>query len=260
MAEQNNRVALITGGSRGIGFGIAQALANEGWNLAINGMRAEPEVQDALSKLRQGGTEAIYCQGDVGLPKDRQTMIDQIQEHFQQLHLLVNNAGITSPGRRDILEATEEAFDRVMAVNLKGAFFLTQLAAQWMIREHNQNPQFTGMVVNISSVSADFASINRGDYCMSWAALGMATKLWAVRLAKHRIGVYEIRPGIIRTDMTAGVTEKYDRLIADGLTVESRWGTPEDVGQTVATLARGDLPYATGNVIMVDGGLSLSRL
>ncbi len=260
MVEKTNRVALVTGGSRGIGFGIAQALASEGWNLAINGMRAESEVQDPLSALRKVGADVIYCRGDVGLPEDRHAIIDLVRKHFGQLHLLVNNAGITSPGRPDILEATEEAFDRVMAVNLKGAFFLTQLAAQVMIEQKKKNPQFTGTVVNISSVSAEFASTNRGDYCISWAAVGMATKLWAARLAEHGIGVYEIRPGIIRTDMTAGVTEKYDELIAEGLTVEPRWGTPEDIGRAVAMLARGDLAYGTGNVIKIDGGLSLPRL
>jgi 3-oxoacyl-[acyl-carrier protein] reductase len=253
-------VALITGGSRGIGLGIAQALAAEGWSLALNGMRPESDIQEVLTALRSGGAEVIYCQGDVGLSADRQSMIDRCWDQFGRLHLLVNNAGITSPGRLDLLEATEEAFDRVLAVNLKGAYFLTQLAARRMISHQEQNPDSTGTIVNISSISAEYASSNRGDYCISWAGIGMATKLWAVRLAPHGIGVYEIRPGVIRTDMTEGVTDKYDQLIADGLTVEPRWGTPTDVGRAVAMLARGELTYATGNVLMIDGGLTIPRL
>ena len=254
------RVALVTGGSRGIGLGIAEALAREGWNLAINGMRAESEVSDVLATLRAAGAEVLYCRGDVGREGDRQALVGQACGHFGPLHLLVNNAGIASPGRRDILEATEEAFDRVLAVNLKGPYFLTQLVARRMIDQRRQSDEFSGTIVNISSISAEYASINRGDYCISRAGVGMATRLWATRLAEYGIGVYEVRPGVIRTDMTAGMTEKYDQLIADGLTVELRWGLPEDVGRTVAMLARGEITYATGNVIMVDGGLSIPRL
>jgi NAD(P)-dependent dehydrogenase (short-subunit alcohol dehydrogenase family) len=260
MTEQVKPVALVTGGSRGIGLGIAQALAGEGWDLAINGMRSESEILEVLTALRAGGSEVIYCQGDVGLSPDRQAMIDRCWEHFGRLHLLVNNAGITSPGRLDILDATEEAFDRVLAVNLKGAYFLTQLAARRMISQREQDADFAGTIINISSISAQYASLNRGDYCISWAGIGMATKLWAARLAEYGICVYEVRPGVIRTDMTAGVTEKYDKLIAEGLTVEPRWGTPEDVGRMVAMLAWGDLTYATGNVLMVDGGMTIPRL
>ncbi|MCA9231198.1 MAG: 3-ketoacyl-ACP reductase [Planctomycetales bacterium] len=260
MSAPTKRVALITGGSRGIGLGIAKALAAEGWSLAINGMREQSQVEQVLAELQAIGAETIYCRGDVGQSADRQAMVDKVQSHFAALHLLVNNAGITSPGRQDILDATEESYDRVMAVNLKGAFFLTQLVARRMAAQHQQNDNFAGTIVNISSISSEIASIDRGDYCISWAGLGMATKLWAARLAEFGVAVYEIRPGITRTDMTAGVTEKYDRLIAEGLTVEPRWGTPEDIGRTVAVLARGEITYATGNVIYVDGGLSLRRL
>jgi len=260
MPTHTSRVALITGGSRGIGLGIAQQLAAEGWNLAINGMREQSQVEDVLASLRQTGAETIYCRGDVGQAADRQSIVDKIRDHFSALHLLVNNAGITSPGRQDILDATEESYDRVMAVNLKGAFFLTQLVARAMVQQHKENSDFSGSIINISSVSGEIASVNRGDYCISWAGLGMATKLWAARLAEFGVSVYEVRPGIIRTDMTAGVTEKYDKLLADGLAIESRWGTPADVGRAVATLARGELTYTTGNVIYVDGGLSLRRL
>jgi len=254
------RVALITGGSRGIGLGIAMSLAQEGWDLAINGMRDSSQVDPGLDPLRALGRDVCYCRGDVGQTDDRANMVQQVREHFGQLNLLVNNAGITSPGRKDILDATEDTYDRVMAVNLKGAYFLTQLAARWMIEQHQSSDSFRGYVINIGSVSGELVSLNRGDYCMSWAGLSMSTKLWAARLAEHHISVYEIRPGIIRTDMTSGVTEKYDRLIADGLTLQRRWGTPEDVGRVATMMARGDLPYSTGNVVTVDGGLTVERL
>ena len=260
MADESKRVAIVTGGSRGIGLGIAKELATAGWNLAINGMREQSQVEEPLNELRALGAEVLYCQGDIGKAADRQAMVDAVVGYFHRVDLLVNNAGITSPGRKDILEATEDAFDRVIEVNLKGAFFLTQLVAQQMVKQFEQDASSTGAIVNISSISGEIASINRGDYCISWAGMSMSTKLWAARMAEFGVAVYEVRPGIIRTDMTSGVTEKYDKLIADGLTVEPRWGTPEDVGRTVATLASGDLSYATGNVITVDGGLTLRRL
>ncbi len=184
-------------------------------------------------------------------------MLNRIREHFGRLHLLVNNAGITSPGRADILDATEEAFDRVMDVNLKGALFLTQSAARWMIDQRSEDPSFSGYIINISSISGQTSSLNRGDYCISWACLSQVTKVLAARLTQYGIHVYEIRPGIIRTDMTKGVSEKYDRLIANGLTIEPRWGTPDDVGRAVAILTRGELTYAPGAVLTVDGGLTL---
>jgi len=186
--------------------------------------------------------------------------VTEVRERFGALHLLVNNAGITSPGRRDILEADEESFDHVLGVNLKGPFFLTRDCAGWMIDQHNADPEFRGCIVNISSISGDVVSIHRGDYCLSKSATRMATQLWAVRMAPHGVAVYEVQPGIIKSDMTAGVTEKYDRLIAEGLTVEPRWGEPEDVGRAVAMLARGDLTYATGQVLTIDGGLLIRRL
>ena len=187
-------------------------------------------------------------------------MLAQTRNHFGRLDLLVKNAGITSPGRRDILDATEEAFDRVMDVNLKGAFFLTQMAARWMIEQRQTDPASTGCVINISAISSQIVSVNRGDYCISWSGMEMMTKLWAARLGEFGIPVYEFRPGIISTDMTAGVTEKYDKLIAAGLTIEPRWGTPEDVSRTVSVLARGEITYATGNHFYVDGGLMVRRL
>jgi 3-oxoacyl-[acyl-carrier protein] reductase len=253
------RTALITGGSRGIGLGIARALAADGWQLAINGMRAEADVRDVLHSLRQT-TQVIYCQGDISQTADRAACLDRVVGEFGAIHLLVNNAGIAPPRRDDILEATEESFDKVFDVNLKGPYFLTQAVARHMIGRRQDDPSFDGCIINISSVSADVASVNRGDYCMARAGTSMATKLWAVRLAEFGIRVYEIRPGIVATDMTAGVKEKYDKLIAGGLTLEPRWGHPEDIGRAAAALARGDFPYATGQVVTLAGGMTIGRL
>jgi 3-oxoacyl-[acyl-carrier protein] reductase len=253
-------VALITGGARGIGLGIARALAADGCRLALNGVRGEADVADVLESLRsEHGVEVLYCQGDVSSAADRERMIDEIRDRYGRLDVLVNNAGITSPGRKDILEADEESFDRVVGVNLKGPFFLTQLAANWMI-EQREGSRLRRTIVNISSVSAEIVSINRGDYCLTKTATRMATHLWAVRLAEFDIDVYEVQPGIIRSDMTAGVTEKYDRLIAEGLTHQRRWGEPADVGRAVAALVRGDIPYATGQVLKIDGGMTIRAM
>jgi NAD(P)-dependent dehydrogenase (short-subunit alcohol dehydrogenase family) len=259
MTSSANKTAFVTGSSRGIGLGIARALAAEGWQLAINGLRPESQVSDAMDGLRQA-SRAIYCQGDVSQAADRAACLERIGREFGALNLLVNNAGIAPPRRDDILDATEESFDRVFDVNLKGPYFLTQAVARQMIEARRADASFDGCIINISSVSAEVASVNRGDYCMARAGTSMATKLWAVRLAEFGIRVYEIRPGVIATDMTAGVKEKYDRLIADGLTLERRWGQPEDVGRAVAALARGDFPYATGQVVNIDGGMMIGRL
>lgn len=260
MHNSLKRVALVTGGSRGIGLGIGVALADSGFDLAINGVRDESQVSDALAKLREHGAVAHYIQGDVASPADRQTLIDGVREHFGRLDVLVNNAGVAPNVRADILDATEQSFDRVLGINLKGPYFLTQLAARWMIEQRSADASYRGVIVNISSVSATEASINRGDYCISKAGIAMATQLWAYRLAEFGVAVYEIRPGIIHSDMSAAVAEKYDRLIANGLTVENRWGEPKDVGRAVALLAHGELTYATGNVLNIDGGLTLRRL
>jgi 3-oxoacyl-[acyl-carrier protein] reductase len=254
------KVALVTGGSRGIGLGIARHLAADGHSLVINGVREEDAVQAALAELRGYGVEAVYSRGDVGVTADRARLIQETLEAFGRLDVLVNNAGMTSPGRLDILDATEDNFDRVMAVNAKGPFFLCQAAAHVMIRQREADPAFRGCLINITSMSATVVSTNRGDYCISKAALAMGTLLWAARLGEYGIDCYEIRPGIIATDMTAAVTDKYTRLIAGGLTVERRWGTPDDVGRAVAALTRGDLPYATGQVLNIDGGLTMARL
>lgn len=254
------RIAAVTGGGRGIGLGIAHRLAREGYDLAICGLRKESDLQATLEDIRRMGVKIIYVRADMGEAIDREAFLSAARAHFGGLHVLVNNAGIAPRVRADILEAGEESFDEILRINLRGPYFLTQGAARWMIEQAKIDPQYSGCIINITSISATVASTNRGDYCMAKAALGMATQLWAVRLAEFGIPVYEVRPGIIKTDMTAAVTEKYDTLIAKGLLPQARWGLPEDVGKAVAMLARGDLSYSTGQVLMVDGGLTLQRL
>ena len=260
MAITTRKVALVTGGSRGIGLGVARQLAASGFDVAINGRRPDAEVEPVLGELRAAGIDALYCRGDVADLSDHGTMLGQVRERFGRLDVLVNNAGVAPSVRADVLEAKPDSFDRLISINLRGPYFLTQAAAKWMVEQRQGDPAFRGCVVNVSSVSATVVSTNRGDYCISKAGVAMATQLWAARLAEFGIDVYEVRPGVIATDMTAGVTEKYDKLIAGGLTVEKRWGKPQDVGRAVAALARGEIPYATGQVLNVDGGLTLQRL
>jgi NAD(P)-dependent dehydrogenase (short-subunit alcohol dehydrogenase family) len=255
-----HKTALITGGTRGIGFGIAKILAGEGYNLALNGRRDEEQVKSVLDVLRSGGTEVIYIMGDIGSKKDRGEILETIRKKFGSINLVVNNAGMAPRERKDILEAGEESYDEVMQVNLKGPYFLTQAAANMMIASKKINAGFSACIITISSVSATLASVNRGDYCLSKAGLAMMTRLFAARLGEYNIPVYEIRPGIVTTDMTKGVRDKYDKMIEEGLLVQKRWGTPEDIGKIVAMLARGDLTYSTGQVIMADGGMTVGRL
>ncbi|MEM7368320.1 MAG: 3-ketoacyl-ACP reductase [Bacteroidota bacterium] len=253
-------VALITGGSRGIGLGIAYALAEQGFDLAINGVRPASSVQEVVADLSQTGRKVLYCQGDIGQTADRQHILHQVKETFGQLNVLVNNAGVAPRERKDLLEASEESFDWVMGINLKGPYFLTQAAANWMVERKTADPNFSASIINISSISATMVSVNRGEYCISKAAMSMMTQLYASRLGEIGIPVYEVRPGIIATDMTSGVKEKYDKLIGEGLTVQPRWGYPEDVGKAVAALATGQFPYSTGQVLMVDGAITMQRL
>jgi NAD(P)-dependent dehydrogenase (short-subunit alcohol dehydrogenase family) len=255
-----NKVALVTGGARGIGFGIALRLAQDGFDLAISGRRTAEEVQPAVDRIRECGTGALYVQADVADGCARARLLLAIEERFGRLDVLVNNAGIAPRVRADILEAREEHFDEVMAINLKGPYFLTQAAAAWMIRQRESASAAHRAIVNIGSVSATVASVNRGEYCLSKAGVAMATRLWAARLAEFGIGVYEVRPGIIESEMTESVRGKYDALIESGLTIEKRWGTAADVASAVSVLARGELPYATGATIVVDGGLTQQRL
>ena len=256
----SRRLALITGGARGIGFGIAQALAREGFDLALCGRRELPAEDENFAELRSHGGAVLYIPADVSDAADRRRLVEETRRQFGRLDVLVNNAGVAPQERKHILEATEESFERVVRINLQGPYFLTQLAANWMIEQGPSEDAFRRCIVNITSVSATVASPNRGEYCISKAGVSMATKLWAVGLAEHGIPVYEVRPGIISTDMTSGVEEKYDRLIEEGLLLQPRWGKPEDVGRAVASLVRGDFAYSTGSVLMVDGGLTVDRL
>ena len=261
--------ALITGASRGIGRGIAIELARSGFDLVIN-YRADRGAADeavALAGAATGrkGPRIVAFQADISDAGDRDALVSFAKRQFGRLDLLVNNAGIGPQVRRDLLEASEESFDQLIRVNLKGPYFLTQAIARWMV-ERTRGEDATDvsppgpMIVNIGSISAYAASPDRGDYCVSKAGVSMMTALFAARLAEHGINVYEVRPGITRTDLTAPVTEKYDRLIAEGVTPIRRWGTPEDVGRAVAAIASGALPFSTGEVINVDGGFHLRRL
>lgn len=255
-----NKIAFITGGTRGIGFGIAMALGKAGFDLALNGMRNEGEVADALEEVRKLGVNVAYFQGNIAVREDRQAMFDKILSHFGAVNVLVNNAGIAPRERADILHAKEEIWDEVMDINLKGPYFLTQLFASYFVEMKLKNPLFDATIINVSSISAFVASVNRGEYCISKAGIAMATKLWATRLGEYDVPVFEIQPGIIKTDMTAGVVEKYDKLFQEGISLQRRWGLPDDVGKVAAMLAQGNLPYATGQVIKVDGGLNIQRL
>lgn len=252
------KIALVTGGSRGIGAGIARALVHEGFTVAITGRRPEAEVDSYLSELRSVQTDCIYIQADVSDHDSRSRLIETLKEKFSRVDLLVNNAGIAPKVRADVLEETEESYDEVLGTNLKGPHFLTQRIANWMIQQTASAEQRA--IINISSISATVASVNRASYCISKAGVSMATRLWAVRLAEFGIAVYEIRPGIVATDMTREVQQKYDNLIESGLLLEKRWGQPEDVGKAVSVLARGDLAYASGAVLVLDGGLTVGRL
>jgi len=254
------RVALVTGGGRGIGLGISQRLAREGLDLVVCGMREGAAAADSLATLRDLGAEVLYVQADVGDAQARRRLIAAIEQHFGRLHALVNNAGVAPKVRADLLEASEESFVEVLRTNLQGPYFLTQAAARWMIAQKQVDTAFRGCIVNVSSISATVASVSRGDYCISKAGVSMATRLWAARLGEFDLPVYEVRPGVVRTDMTSGVTAKYDKLLAEGLAPQARWGQPDDVGKAVAALVLGDFPYSTGAVIMVDGGLTVPRL
>jgi NAD(P)-dependent dehydrogenase (short-subunit alcohol dehydrogenase family) len=264
-----NPVVLITGASRGIGRGIALELADLGCDLVINYAAnvaaAQQTATDAVARGQAAGKtiRSEPCQADISQGSDRAKLLEFVKSAFGRLDVLVNNAGVAPAVRADILEADEASFDRLMAINVKGPYFLTQAVARWMIEQQQAGGLAGGCnrkIVTISSVSAYTASTNRGDYCVAKAALSMLTPLYAARLAEHGINVYEIRPGIIRTDMTEPVKEKYDRLIADGLTPIKRWGTPEDIGRAVAAIVEDRLPFSTGEVINVDGGFHLRRL
>jgi 3-oxoacyl-[acyl-carrier protein] reductase len=254
------RSALITGGTRGIGLGVARALARDGWDLLLSGQRKLDDVATVLAELAQLGVNVDYVAGNIADANDRAAILDRARSRYGTINALVNNAGRAPRVRADLVDATEESFEEVLRTNLQGPYFLTQGVARGMLERVRTDRTFRCAIVFITSVSAQMISINRGEYCISKAGLAMAASLFAVRLAPHGIPVYDVRPGVIATDMTSAVKDTYDRRIADGLVPEARWGQPEDVGRTVCALLRGDLPYATGSVIHVDGGLSLPRL
>ena len=276
-----NPVALITGGARGIGRGIALELARIGHDLMINYAANQTAAQETIAACLAQARRLPHpirvemCQADISRAADRERLLSATRDRFGRLDLLVNNAGIAPRVRTDLLDADEASFDRLMAVNVKGPYFLTQLAARWMIEQCTNrpgglapepaagspdSPRSGPKIVTITSISAYAASVNRGDYCMAKAALAMLTPLFATRLAEFGIHVYEIRPGIIATDMTRPVHEKYDNLIRQGLTPNARWGQPADVGKAVAAIAQDAFPFSTGEVINVDGGFHLRRL
>ncbi len=252
--------ALVTGASRGIGRAIAEELARLGYAVVVNYATRPDAAQEVVQAIEAGGGRAIAVQANVGIGEDRQRLIDETQRAFGGLDLLVNNAGITSVGRNDLLEATEESWDQVFDTNLKGPFFLSQLAARAMILQIAEGRSARGKIINVSSVSAYAVSTNRADYCLTKAALRMMTWLFAERLAVEQIGVYEVCPGVIASDMTAPVKEKYDRLIAEGLWPIRRWGQGEDVARAVAAIAQDYFPFSTGECFNVDGGFHIRRL
>lgn len=250
---------LVTGGARGIGAGIVVELAKAGHNVGFCGRTSPDAVADFLQELRgkYSGRFAYYsC--DVSDISGHKALLDRVEAELGELDVLVNNAGVAPEVRADLLEMSPASFDRVLGINLRGPFFLTQEVARRMAARRNE--EAFRCIVNIGSVSADAASVNRGEYCLSKAAVAMSTKLFAVRLASEGICVYELRPGIVKSDMTRGVSAMYDKRIADGLVPQGRWGFPEDVGKAVAMLVSGSLAFSTGQKINVDGGLMLERL
>ncbi len=255
--------ALVTGASRGIGRGIAIELAKAGGQIAINYAGNAAAAAEALELVRAAGGDGFIVQGDVASAADRERVIAETVKNFGRIDLLVNNAGVAPTVRADLLDAGEESFDRLFAINLKGPFFLSQLAAKQMMAQSPDAEGFRGRIVNVTSISVYTASINRGDYCMVKAGLAMMTKLFADRLANDGINVYEIRPGVIATDMTGGVKAKYDKLILEderGITPIRRWGKPEDIGRAVRAIAEDRFPFSTGACFDVDGGFHLQRL
>jgi NAD(P)-dependent dehydrogenase (short-subunit alcohol dehydrogenase family) len=253
-------VAIVTGGSRGIGRAICLKLGALGSAVVVNYAARRDAAEEVVGQIVAAGGQAITAQANVAVAADRDALLARALDAYGRLDLLVNNAGIASPGRKDLLEATESGWDEVFAINLKGPFFLTQLVARKMIELVRAAAIPEGKIINISSVSAYTASINRGDYCMSKAALSMMTWLFAERLAGEGIAVFEILPGVIETDMTGPVHDKYDKLIAEGMAPLRRWGRPDDVALAVEAIVRGYFPFSTGERLNVDGGFHVRRL
>lgn len=260
MTQQQQRpVAIVTGASRGIGRGIVTALAREGFDCVVNYARNAAAAAEVGREVESAGGKSLLVQADVSVATDRQKLVAETVARFGRVDLLVNNAGVAPDVRADILEAGEESFDRLINVNLKGPYFLTQLVAKQMIGQPTGG--MPPKVVTVSSISAYTASVNRGDYCVAKAGLSMMTQLYAARLAEYGINVYEIRPGVIETDMTGPVKAKYDKMILEeGLTPIRRWGKPDDIARAVVAVAKGLFPFSTGEVLNVDGGFHMRRL
>lgn len=259
-AERKTPVALVTGGRRGIGAGIATALAARGFDVAIADLERDGDAEATLAAIRQAGRRAAFLQADISAIATHAALVDRVWSEFGTLDCLVNNAGVQVATRGDLLDVTPESFDRLLSVNLRGTFFLTQAASRRMARETRAAGDPHRSIVTVSSINAVNAAINRGEYCLSKSALTMLNKLFALRLAEHRIHCYEIRPGVIRTGMTAPAQADYDRRIAGGLVPVARWGEPEDIGGAVAALAAGAIPFNTGQAFAIDGGLHIERL
>jgi len=256
----NQPAAIVTGGSRGIGRAVCLELARLGHAVVVNYVSRADAAQEVVTAIEAAGGRAIAVKANVGASDDRQALVEACLATFGRIDVLVNNAGITSPGRRDLLEATEANWDEVFATNLKGPFFLAQLAARAMIESIRVGRSPSGMIINVSSISSYAVSTDRADYCLAKAAQGMMTWLFADRLAEERIQVFEICPGVIATDMTGPVRAKYDKLIAEGLAPMRRWGQVDDVARAVAALVSGYFPFSTGERINVDGGFHIRRL
>ncbi|MFV0413369.1 MAG: 3-ketoacyl-ACP reductase [Oscillospiraceae bacterium] len=253
------KTAIVTGGSRGIGLAIARQLAQDGYNLVITGRKPLEECKKNFEQLEEAGSEYLYVQGDIASAEDRQALVEKAVRQFGGIHLLVNNAGVAPKVRADLLEMTEESFDFVVGTNTKGTLFLSQAVAKQMMKQPVEGKK-RGTIINISSCSSVVSSTNRGEYCVSKAGISMVTTLFADRLAAEGILVHEVRPGVIATDMTSGVQEKYDALFQEGKFPIARWGTPEDIAGAVSALASDKFLYTTGNYIDVDGGFHIQKL
>lgn len=253
------KTAIVTGGSRGIGFAVVRQLGQDGYRVAIFAASPEENHQERLELLKKDGTEYGYIRGDLNSSEDRKLLVKAVVERFGRIDVLVNNAGIAPKVRADLLDMTEESFDRVVGTNTKGTLFLTQLVVKQMLKQPLEGEK-RGTIINISSCSSEVVSVNRGEYCISKAGISMVTSLFAARLAGEGILVHEIRPGVIRTDMTQSVTEKYDRLIRSGEFPIARWGTPEDVASAVSLFCSDRMRYTTGDYINIDGGFHIRQL
>ena len=258
MIEQ--KVAVVTGAARGIGYSIALQLARDGCAIAIFDILEPEKVEENMKELKKECHPVLYFQGDLAQSKDHDNFCKQVMKEYGRIDFLINNAGVAPRVRMDILETTEESFDFVLNINLKGTFFITQAVANIMVQQVEENSDFKPKIVNIGSLSSYTSSPSRGEYCISKAGVSMITKLFADRLSEYNINVYEIRPGIIDTDMTKVAKDKYDKLISEGLTPIKRWGYPQDIAQAVSIFCSGKLNFCTGEVINVDGGFHLRRL